>query len=126
MFAIVGQPACPAATQDIELNLANRQKAIRVAMYGPANPNLPNVDYWRKLAGVWGVEPAEAKTMLCGNCAAFDVSPSVRRCISEGLGGGRDVESVIDAGVLGYCHAFRFKCAARRTCSAWIVGGPKR
>jgi hypothetical protein len=126
MFAIVGQPACPAATQDVALNLANRQNAIRTAQYGPANPNLPNVEYWGRLAATWGIAPAEAKTMRCGNCAAFDVTPNMRACISDGLGGGVDAESVIDVGVLGYCHAFKFKCAAKRTCSAWIVGGPRR
>ena len=31
---------------------------------------------------------------------------------------------VVDAGELGYCEVFDFKCAAKRTCSAWIVGGP--
>jgi hypothetical protein len=25
---------------------------------------------------------------------------------------------------LGYCEAFDFKCAASRTCDAWVVGGP--
>jgi hypothetical protein len=126
-FTILNQaPACPRATQDIALNLQNRQNAIRVAMYGPANPNQPSRDYWNRLAGVWGISPDEAKTMRCGNCAAFDVSATMRSCISQGLGGGRDVEQTIDAGVLGYCHAFKFKCAAKRTCSAWIVGGPKR
>jgi len=27
-------------------------------------------------------------------------------------------------GDLGYCEIFDFKCAAKRTCDAWIVGGP--
>ena len=40
--------ACPTATQDIEENLANRQKAIDKANYGPMNPNEPNSDYWRE------------------------------------------------------------------------------
>ena len=30
---------CPKATQDVETNLKNRQKAIVVAKYGPLNPN---------------------------------------------------------------------------------------
>jgi hypothetical protein len=30
----------------------------------------------------------------------------------------------ISAGDLGYCEAFDFKCAANRTCDAWVVGGP--
>jgi hypothetical protein len=32
---------CPPATQDISLNLKNRQKAIDEYGYGPLNPNQP-------------------------------------------------------------------------------------
>jgi hypothetical protein len=47
-------------------------------------------------------------------------------CIAEGIGyeTGTDPYDVIDAGQLGYCEAFDFKCAAARTCDAWVVGGP--
>ncbi len=114
---------CPPATQDVALNLKNRQTAIGVAMYGPANPMLPNEDYWRKIAQVWGISPSEAKTMRCGNCAAFDIRPEMLNCIQQAIGPD-DQQHVIQAGKLGYCHAFRFKCASARTCSAWIVGGP--
>jgi hypothetical protein len=31
---------------------------------------------------------------------------------------------VVEAGDLGYCDLLSFKCAADRTCAAWIVGGP--
>ena len=41
---------CPKTTQDIAVNLANRGKAIKTAMYGPLNPSEPNNDYWGKLA----------------------------------------------------------------------------
>lgn len=114
---------CPPATQDVALNLANRQKAIDVAMYGPANPGLPNPGYWEKLAKVWGIAPTDAWTMRCGNCAAFDVTAKVRACIAAGL----EVTDTYDlpvAGMLGYCRMFHFKCAGARTCSAWVAGGP--
>ena len=118
---------CPVATQDIATNLANRRKAIDVASYGPANPRLPNRAYWQHLAAQWGISEAEAMTMRCGNCAAFDVSPEMIGCINAGLAEqGVDAQDVIVAAELGYCHAFKFKCAASRTCSAWIVGGPIR
>jgi hypothetical protein len=114
---------CPPATQNIALNLQNRQKAIAVAAYGPANPMLPNEAYWKKLADVWGISPSEAKTMRCGNCAAFDIRPEMLACMQRAIGPD-DQQHVIQAGRLGYCHAFHFKCASARTCSAWIVGGP--
>ena len=31
---------CPPATQDVSLNLENRQQCIDIANYGPANPNI--------------------------------------------------------------------------------------
>ena len=37
---------CPPATQNIELNLQNRQKAINEYGYGPLNPNEPNKKFW--------------------------------------------------------------------------------
>jgi hypothetical protein len=48
-------------------------------------------------------------------------------CIESGLeanGEEMDAWEVIDAGDLGYCEAFDFKCASKRTCEAWITGGP--
>jgi hypothetical protein len=47
-------------------------------------------------------------------------------CIEEGLADDRmeDAMEVVEAGDLGFCEIFDFKCAAKRTCSAWIVGGP--
>ena len=120
-------PICPPATQDIRLNLRNRQAAINAAMYGPANPGLPNTEYWKRLADRWGIKPSEAKTMLCGNCGFFDVKPQTLACIAKGIGSqGIDPYDTIVQSGLGYCRAFQFKCAAKRTCSAWVTGGPIR
>ena len=121
-------PICPAPTQDTILNLANRQHAIDSAHYGPANPRLENAAFWASLASRWGATPAEARTMLCGNCAAFDITPEMPDCIKTGLmqGNGLDADEVIVRAELGYCRMLNFKCAASRTCSAWIVGGPIR
>jgi hypothetical protein len=127
MFGILPAPKCPTATLDVALNLKNRQKAIESAMYGPANPRLPSVPYWQKLASVWGISIREAKTMRCGNCAAFDIKPQTIDCIKLGIGrDGVDPQDTVVAAELGYCRMFQFKCAASRTCSAWIVGGPIR
>jgi len=115
--------SCPLATQDIEENLKNRQKAIDKANYGPMNPNEPNAQYWRDLAKGWRLSPDQAKRSRCGNCAAFIQTPTMLDCIAKGVGE-PDAWDVIDAGDLGYCDMFHFKCAAKRTCAAWIVGGP--
>ena len=113
---------CPVATQDIPTNLANRKTAVDDANYGPANPNEPNEDYWKAKAGEFQGDVATAKKMLCGNCAAFNQTKKLLGCISKGIG--EDAGEVEMGGDLGYCEIFDFKCAAKRTCDAWIVGGP--
>ena len=118
------QQRCPVATGNIVVNLQNRQKAITNASYGPANPSLPNTAYWSNLAKIWGISIAEARTMRCGNCAAFNVTTPMLKCIRDGLGPEGDPEATVGAGHLGYCQMFHFKCASARTCAAWVVGGP--
>ncbi len=119
----LAEPAsCPIATQDIKTNLTNRQTAVDDANYGPANPNEPNEDYWKAKADEFQGDVATAKKMLCGNCAAFDQRRKVLGCIKKGIG--EDAKEVAIGGDLGYCEIFDFKCAAKRTCDAWIVGGP--
>jgi hypothetical protein len=42
-------------------------------------------------------------------------------CIADGIGDEGDPWAMIDAGDLGYCEIFDFKCASSRTCSAWVA-----
>ena len=118
------QEVCPPATQDIKLNIENRQTAIDQANYGPLNPNEPNEEYWQAKADQFKGSIEEAKKALCGNCSFFYRTPEILKCIAEGLGQEVDPYEAIEAGDIGYCEAFDFKCAASRTCSAWVVGGP--
>ncbi len=120
--------SCPPATQDIKLNLKNRQKAIDEFGYGPLDPDQPNKKFWQEKADEWKLDTVkEAKSALCGNCAAFDISKKTLDCIAKGIGddeGSEDPMDVIDAGELGYCRFLKFKCASKRTCDAWVTGGP--
>jgi hypothetical protein len=114
---------CPDATQDIKLNLKNRQKSIEDYGYGPPDPSQPNKKFWEKKMDMWKVdELSEVKNMLCGNCAAFDITSKTLSCIEDGIG--EDAVETIDAGQLGYCKFLKFKCASERTCDAWVTGGP--
>jgi hypothetical protein len=115
---------CPEATQNIKLNIANRQKAIDEAQYGPLNPNEPNEDYWKAKADQFKGSVEEAKKALCGNCSFFYRTPEILKCIADALGNEVDSYESIDAGSIGYCDAFDFKCASNRTCAAWVAGGP--
>jgi hypothetical protein len=117
---------CPTATHNIDLNLKNRQKAIDDYHYGPANPNKAE-NYWSDSAKIFNVTTATAKTMLCGNCSAFDVSDSMRKCMSNGIKGSEssvDANATINLADLGYCNFLHFKCAGSRSCKAWVTGGP--
>jgi hypothetical protein len=119
--------SCPVETRDITLNLRNRGKAIDKANYGPMDPEQRNDRFWSMKARAWDVTPDEAKTQLCGNCSAFNQTSAMIECIRTGIEGKdteRDAMDVIEAGDLGYCEIFDFKCASSRTCDAWIVGGP--
>ena len=111
----------PSAVKDIHLNLKNRQHAIDEYVYGPANPSDPG-DYWNKLGDIWGIKAEQAKKMQCKNCAAFNVTPSMRKAIANNISdNGMDV---VAAANLGYCELFHFKCAGDRSCTAWLTGGP--
>jgi len=119
---------CPKATYDILYNLKKRDWAFKNVGYGPANPEEPE-DFWDKRATEWNTTPENAQTMHCGNCSAFIQTPEMMECIVKGIQGEEsDVETyaneVVDEADLGYCELFEFKCAADRTCSAWLVGGP--
>ena len=117
---------CPIATQDVSVNLANREKAIETAAYGPLNPAEPNTEFWNTKAKRWDLPIAEAKKSKCGNCAAFIKTPEMLACIESGLkqGDSQNAMDTIKAGDLGYCESFDFKCASSRTCDAWVSGGP--
>jgi hypothetical protein len=117
---------CPPATQDITLNLKNRQKAINEYGYGPLNPDMPNNKFWMRKVDEWNLDSTEeAKQSLCGNCAAFDQRADTLDCIAQGIGSDQGAEDpTIEAGELGYCRFLKFKCASRRTCDAWVTGGP--
>lgn len=119
---------CPPATQDIVLNIENRQKAIDNVGYGPLNPDEGNADFWQDKADRWNIEPVEARTSICGNCVFFDRRPKTLECIETGIAEGGSGEQsawgAIDQAELGYCTALDFKCAASRTCNAWAAGGP--
>ena len=118
---------CPKVCSDIQLNLKNRDWAFKNVGYGPANPEEP-ADFWNKRAEEWNTTPENAQTMHCGNCSAFIQTPEMMKCIKDGLQGDESdsetyVPEVIASAKLGFCEIFSFKCAADRTCSAWLVGG---
>lgn len=123
---IEAKTGCPIATQDLHVNLKNRQHGIDEYHYGPANPDKPG-RYWKDAAKRWKIDEATAKTMKCANCAAFDISDKMYNCMTKGIEGNEkniDALSTIEMGDLGYCNFLHFKCAGARSCAAWVTGGP--
>lgn len=97
-FTEVEKAACPVATANVEVNKRNRSAAIENADYGPAS----------------GDE-------RCGNCRAYDQSPAMMKCITDG--GVASAEAVAKREV-GYCKSLDFMCASKNTCDGWVAGGP--
>lgn len=129
MKAISEEIACPEATRDISVNLANRQACVDKANYGPANPDMNDEQFWQQKANLFKTSVDKAKTMRCKNCAAFVQKEKMLKCIQKGLASQNISEDqiakdIIDVSNLGYCELFDFKCAGERTCDAWITGGP--
>lgn len=129
--AVENQIVCPQATQDISLNLQNRQICVDKANYGPANPEISNDDFWLKKANLFKTSIEQIKTMRCNNCAAFIQTDKMMNCIQKGIAAVTEeqeemkiAEEITNAANLGYCELFDFKCAGDRTCDAWITGGP--
>ena len=116
---------CPIETFDLKANLSNRKSAVDKYGYGPANPAEPNDEFWKGKAELFNTTAEQAKTMRCGNCAAFDISDKMRKCIAGGIGKDHtSPDAVIEKADLGYCTILHFKCAGERTCDAWLIGGP--
>ena len=117
---------CPTATLDIKENIKNRDWTIKNYGYGPLNPDYPDIGFWEKKADLWNSDIDTVKTAKCGNCAAFDQTSKIISCMIEGINETKlaDPYDVQQHANLGYCQLFKFKCAATRTCDAWLHGGP--
>lgn len=99
-----GDNSCPIPTQEKEVNNINKGKAAasrKIAYMHPADAQL-------LLALV-------EEGSLCGNCAAFDITPQMVKC------GGANSK-----GTVGYCKMHDFSCSAEKSCLTWAPGGPKK
>lgn len=104
-----------------ESNAKTRDTLVQTQMLGPEKTDLPNTDYWRKLANVWRISPDQAKRHLCANCEYFDDTP-------EALAGMEHIPQDsfdADGGGRGYCHKFEFICHNLRTCKSWEDAQPE-
>lgn len=90
---------CPIATQDGDVNEANKMVAEEEADYRD-----PSMD--------GGFRADE----VCGNCGAYNQTGDMLECI------GLDDDDPEPP--LGYCQIYKFVCEASYTCNEWVKGGP--
>ena len=110
-----GVEGCKLVTQktDKGINTNKKKKAAAAEnekiAYGP--PNRPEL---KKLVD---------QNKLCGNCAAFDVTKKMQKCMGE------DYKQVTAKFLIknkkrGYCRMHDFMCSAHKTCLTWAPNGP--
>jgi len=129
---------CPDAARSPALNARNRDSAKRNFLYGPEDSSRPAIAFWARLAKKWaaslpGTFPGglrdiqAAMDSRCGNCAHFDVSPAMQRCLKEtGRLDGYDKVAQDTGARFGYCWKLNFRASDDRTCMVWKEGGPIR
>lgn len=88
----MGENGCPVEIGNTDMNMENKLKATEELNYGP---------------------PTDAD-VVCGTCAAFNMTSRILDCISE----------VVTDDDLGYCESHRFMCSSKKTCDSWVEGGP--
>ena len=96
-------------------NKVNRDNVIANWSLGPEETTSDNKDYWRKMAKIWSVSPAEARRQLCANCEYFNNTPEAMEMMESVP----EDEYDADGGGRGYCTKFEFICHNLRTCQAW-------
>ena len=62
-MSLLSGVVCPIATQDIQINLKNRNNAFKKFGYGPPNPDEPNDLFWLKKAKMYNAPTDTVKTV---------------------------------------------------------------
>jgi hypothetical protein len=118
--------ACPAATHDAELNMANHMVAIKQANLGPADPTAPSDAYWSFMAEKWMVSTDEARVRQCQNCEYYNNSPKVLDCLKSSTLMASDLPVTPKwtdvSAPSGYCTKWDITCTSTRTCLTWEPG----
>jgi hypothetical protein len=101
----------------VKENNANTENAINNYSLGPLNTDLPNKEYWSKMAKAFRITPEEVKRQRCGNCAYYENTPSMLEQM-EAIP--LNKYDLYDGQVQrGYCHKLDFICHNSRLCSVY-------
>jgi hypothetical protein len=121
---------CPLPLQNNKLNIKNHLKTIKLYGLGPADPRIPNHQFWRDKAERWDVTEGDARGRLCANCEHFLQTTQVLDCIDNGPA--KDFKtSMVDPSIVdieskpvAYCMLYEITCSPTRTCDSQELGGP--
>lgn len=115
--------ACPAATHDDSINMANHLVAIKEANLGPADPTAPSDAYWSFMAEKWMVSTDEARVRQCQNCEYYKNSPKILDCLKSSTLKASDLPVTPKwadvSAPSGYCTKWDITCTSTRTCLSW-------
>jgi len=95
----------------------NTENAIKNFALAPQNPSLPNTAYWKKMADMWRITPAQAQRRRCGNCEYYENTPDMLEAMEAIPLNKYDLYD--GQAQRGYCHKLDFICHNSRVCSVW-------
>ena len=121
---------CPLPLQNNKLNIKNHLKTIKLYGLGPADPRIPNTQFWRDKAERWDVTEGDARGRLCANCEHYLQTTKILNCIDSTQA--KDFKtSMVDPSIVdieskpvAYCMLYEITCSPTRTCDSQELGGP--
>ena len=113
-----------------DVNIANHKLTIKQAALGPADPRLPNEQFWQDKGNKWNCSAGDARGRLCANCEHFIETTQVKDCIDNGPA--KDFKtSMVDPSIVdieskpvAWCNMYNITCSPTRTCDSQEMGGP--
>lgn len=123
---------CPLALQSNSLNIKNHLSTIEEYGLGPADPRLPNDEFWADKAAKWDMTEGDARGRLCANCEYYYNTSEIEDCIDAGPAKNLKASALplepkwadIESKPVAYCEKFDITCSPVRTCDAQEMGGP--
>ena len=98
--------------------LANTQNAIDNWNLGPENVDADNKPFWSKMAKLWLIDEATARTQICGNCEYYENTPEMLADMKAKYPLNKyDIYNSYTQ--RGYCNKLHFACHTPRSCQAW-------
>jgi hypothetical protein len=99
-------------------NIANTENAIKNWNLGALDVDADNKAYWQKMAKLWLVDEATARTRICGNCEYYNNTPDYIAAMKKTYPLNKyDIYNSYTQ--RGYCEKLDFGCHTPRVCQAW-------